>query len=281
MEGSCVLGISEGLSWAQEANDSGRMLLLMTPHALRRPDGYCLNEIARAVSLKLAIFPVLVQEIEPPPPSLHSLPLFDMRDCVPIDESINWEGDFERILASHFYIEKINRLVAILELCNKMTNFATTVLAGIHLRHPRSRSKLHSSESFETTRSSSSSRFQRFLFSYDSTCTELAHMLYSDLTERGCSIYPLQRNVPNEEYIQQGIQWACEESCAKLVLFITSASVGRPNGMSLNHVTAAMNAGMGFVPLMVRICEIPLSICRIQWFDMTDWFNRRRKWMET
>ena len=40
-------GIAEGLNWAKEANDDGRMLLFITPHALRRPDGYCLNEIAR------------------------------------------------------------------------------------------------------------------------------------------------------------------------------------------------------------------------------------------
>jgi hypothetical protein len=31
-----------------------------------------------------------------------------------------------------------------------------------------------------------------------------------------------------------------------------------------------MTSNLGFVPLMVRPCEIPLSICRIQWLDVSD-----------
>ena len=109
----------------------------------------------------------------------------------------------------------------------------------------------------------------RFLFSYDPSCAELAQMLHVDLGDRGCSIFPLCEGA-DEDYINEGIKWCCEEPDAKLVLFVTSASVGRPNGTSLNHIAAAMNAGMGFVPLMIRRCEMPLSICRIQWFDMVD-----------
>ncbi|RHY32380.1 hypothetical protein DYB32_002632 [Aphanomyces invadans] len=41
-------------------------------------------------------------------------------------------------------------------------------------------------------------------------------------------------------------------------------------GVCLNDVSAAMASNVGFVPLMVRPCEIPLSICRIQWLDLSD-----------
>ena len=40
--------IEEGLEWAAREPETGRIILLMTPHSTRRPDGYCLNEIARA-----------------------------------------------------------------------------------------------------------------------------------------------------------------------------------------------------------------------------------------
>ena len=110
-------GIATGLTWAKDANEHGRFLLLMTPHALRRPDGYCLNEIARAVTLKLRIFPVLVYDSEPPP-ALRSLPFFDMTDCVPGEEcaSSSWEDAFETILQSVPYQRKLNSLIAMLEL---------------------------------------------------------------------------------------------------------------------------------------------------------------------
>jgi hypothetical protein len=41
--------IEEGLDWVAEVPGSGRIVLLLTPHSVRRPDGYCLNEIARAL----------------------------------------------------------------------------------------------------------------------------------------------------------------------------------------------------------------------------------------
>ncbi|MEW6366034.1 MAG: toll/interleukin-1 receptor domain-containing protein [Acidobacteriota bacterium] len=41
--------IEQGLDWASEIPRTGRVVLLMTPHSARMPDGYCLNEIARAL----------------------------------------------------------------------------------------------------------------------------------------------------------------------------------------------------------------------------------------
>jgi len=54
------------LEWAAEAADLGRVIFLITPHSARRPDGYCLNELARAIDLGLPVVPVMVVWCKPP-----------------------------------------------------------------------------------------------------------------------------------------------------------------------------------------------------------------------
>ena len=77
--------IEEGFEFASKDHESGRFLLLMTPHSVRRPDGYCLNELARAYGRGLPIIPVMVSDVEPPL-SIARLQWFDMRQCFPVDE---------------------------------------------------------------------------------------------------------------------------------------------------------------------------------------------------
>jgi hypothetical protein len=116
-------GITGALTWVKEAQHDGRVLLLMTPHALRRPDGYCLNEIARAASNRLSIFPVMVCESEPPP-AISMLPFFDLRDCVPTDpeqllldpKSDEWHALMSHAVHSDTFQQKSQRLFAVLEL---------------------------------------------------------------------------------------------------------------------------------------------------------------------
>ena len=61
------------------------VVLLLTPHSVRRPDGYCLNEIARAVGRGLRIIPLMVVDSEPPL-SICRIQWLDMRECIPINE---------------------------------------------------------------------------------------------------------------------------------------------------------------------------------------------------
>jgi hypothetical protein len=77
--------IEDGLDWASATPGEGRFVLLMTPHSVRRPEGYCLNELARAWNRHLPIIPVMVAEIEPPL-SICRIQYLDMRDCVPVDD---------------------------------------------------------------------------------------------------------------------------------------------------------------------------------------------------
>jgi hypothetical protein len=56
--------IEEGLEGV--AANGGQFLLLMTPHSVRRPNGFCLNELARALGRNLRVVPVMLASCEPP-----------------------------------------------------------------------------------------------------------------------------------------------------------------------------------------------------------------------
>lgn len=80
--------IENGLAWVQEVGASGRFILLMTPHSVRRPDGFCLRELARAIERRIPIVPIMVKWSEPPLSICH-LQWLDMRDCVPVERKGN------------------------------------------------------------------------------------------------------------------------------------------------------------------------------------------------
>jgi len=90
--------IAEGLEWVSKIPKEGRFLLLMTPHSVRRPDGYCLNEIVRALERKLFPIPVMVKQCEPPL-SICRIQWLDMQDCVPVRERTEkYKAKFARLL---------------------------------------------------------------------------------------------------------------------------------------------------------------------------------------
>jgi hypothetical protein len=74
--------VEDGLSWAAEAQSSGRFLLIMSPAALRRPGGACLNELSQAIAKKLTVVPIMASLCEPPL-SICRVQWLDMRDCLP------------------------------------------------------------------------------------------------------------------------------------------------------------------------------------------------------
>jgi len=77
--------IERGLDWVSEDPKRSRVILLMTPHAVHRPSGYCLNEIARAIYRSVDIIPVMVVWCEAPL-SICRIQWLDMRDCIPVEE---------------------------------------------------------------------------------------------------------------------------------------------------------------------------------------------------
>ncbi|EQC38146.1 hypothetical protein SDRG_04575 [Saprolegnia diclina VS20] len=293
-------GIANGLTWAKEAQENGRVLLLMTPHALRRPDGYCLNEIARATQLKLHIFPTLVCESEPPP-AINMLPYFDMQDCVPSLEiaqtldskSPEWLAAVNSRLNSPQFHAKSLQLFSLLEMvaviytisCDSMTNNMVTVVAGVEnlglfeahanstkIGHVPTYRKIlspkHANPSEQSFRETPKHRGSGYVFVFDATSAPLAMKLHADLTAEGFLIHAHCAPSPLLPHARRdAITWA---ETGKMILFLTPQSVGRPHGVCLNDISAAMSSNVGFVPLMIRQCEIPLSICRIQWLDLSD-----------
>ena len=57
--------IEKGLKWVA-GDPTGKMILIMTPHSVRRPDGFCLNELAYALDLRLAVLPIMLVWTTPP-----------------------------------------------------------------------------------------------------------------------------------------------------------------------------------------------------------------------
>ena len=96
------IGIENGFEWAAAGSRGPCLVLLMTPHSVRRPDGYCLNEIARAVSSSWRILPVMLVWCEPPL-SICRIQWLDLQDCVPIEEN------------QTKYQQKLDQLVSALE----------------------------------------------------------------------------------------------------------------------------------------------------------------------
>lgn len=90
--------IDEGLNMVGRNPETGRFILIMTPHSVRRPDGYCLNEIAKALTRSVPIIPIMLVRSEPPL-SIYRLQYLDMQDCFPPTENdISYEKGFERLV---------------------------------------------------------------------------------------------------------------------------------------------------------------------------------------
>ena len=92
--------IENGLDWVAEASSRGRVLLIMTPYSVRRPDGYCLNEIAKALDNRIKILPVMLVWTTPPL-SIYRLQWLDMTNIFSkhgMTETFTY--DFDKILSA-------------------------------------------------------------------------------------------------------------------------------------------------------------------------------------
>ncbi len=88
--------IEQGLEWTADARDDARVVLVMTPHSVRRPDGFCLNEVARALERRLPILPIMLVLVEPPL-SISRIQWLDLTACVPLHQR---EEQFAKGMAS-------------------------------------------------------------------------------------------------------------------------------------------------------------------------------------
>lgn len=73
-------------------------LILMSPAAVNRPKGTCLNDVSIACSLSLAIAPLMVEKCRPPM-SIHRIQFLTVDDCIPlIEREANYLARFAEIL---------------------------------------------------------------------------------------------------------------------------------------------------------------------------------------
>jgi WD40 repeat protein len=92
--------LKAGRNWEQYIEEGlkncDKVVLLMTPYSVRRrnpfdpesTDGYCLNEIAKALEKNRLIIPVLMVELgDGMPTSICRIQFLDLRDVVPIDHN--------------------------------------------------------------------------------------------------------------------------------------------------------------------------------------------------
>jgi len=91
--------IENGLDWLAEDKENSFMIFLMTPHSVRRPDGFCLNELAKAILKNIPIIPLMVVQCEPPL-SICRLQWLDMQDCLPMNLRYeSYKRKFEKLLS--------------------------------------------------------------------------------------------------------------------------------------------------------------------------------------
>ena len=76
---------AHGLEWVAESGSNGRLIVLMTPESVRRPDGYCLSDITQAVQTKVPIIPIMLSRCDMPL-SICRIQRIDMMDCLPIEQ---------------------------------------------------------------------------------------------------------------------------------------------------------------------------------------------------
>lgn len=101
--------IENGLDWVSESGKHGRILLIMTPFSVRRPDGYCLNEIAKAIDNRLIIIPVMLVWVSPPL-SIYRLQYIDLQHSLnKTSITDNFDSDFSKIYSAIEFPESLEQ----------------------------------------------------------------------------------------------------------------------------------------------------------------------------
>jgi WD40 repeat protein len=116
----------------------------------------------------------------------------------------------------------------------------------------------------------------RVFISYGRADAEpLAVRLESDLTRSGFQVWldksQMRAGRSWEEQIERQIL-----SSQVVVSLLTPHAVRRPDGVCLDEISFARYHGRRIVPLMVRQCQPPLGIYRLDWIDFLSWEDQAR-----
>ncbi len=108
--------------------------------------------------------------------------------------------------------------------------------------------------------------------------TEFAEKIKIDLKARGHNVWfdkeRLKEGADWEDYIEEGLKMVSDDpSIGRFVYIVTPHSARKPDGYCLNEIAKILTKNVGIVPVMLVYCELPLSICRIQWLDAQNCVN--------
>jgi tetratricopeptide (TPR) repeat protein len=108
--------------------------------------------------------------------------------------------------------------------------------------------------------------------------TEFAEKIKADLKTRGHNVWfdkgRLKEGRDWEHYIEEGLKMVSDNPAnGRFVYIITPHSARKPDGYCLNEISRILTKNVGIVPVMLVYCELPLSICRIQWLDAQNCVN--------
>lgn len=81
--------------------DKGRFVLLMSPHSVGRPGGFCRKELTYARDLEIPVVPVMISFVQEPV-SICDLQWVDMRKCFSVSDSTIAEPLYEATLQQLF-----------------------------------------------------------------------------------------------------------------------------------------------------------------------------------
>lgn len=218
------------------------VIVFLTPGAVDKPNGSCLDAIAEAVSVGKRIVPAMVKLCRPPL-AIYRLNWLDLQ---------GWRDPQE-------YASAVQRLVVDVEAVDGSDREGD----AIAVTSPEA-GHIHSVGGH-------SERSVRVMISYGrADAAELARTLRSDLTDRGFDVwldeFELRAGREWEERIEQSILAA-----DVVVALLTPHAVRRPDGVCLDEIAFARSEGRRIVPAMAVVCRPPFTIYRLDWIDFRGW----------
>ena len=106
----------------------------------------------------------------------------------------------------------------------------------------------------------------QIFMSYSRADTNFVARLIEDLTRQGLSVWMDQRNIGAGQRWDNVIQGALE-TCDTFVIVLSPNSVASEN--VLDELSFAINSRKRVIPVLLRNCEMPYRIARLQFVDFT------------
>ena len=106
----------------------------------------------------------------------------------------------------------------------------------------------------------------KYFFSYARNDTEFVLKLAKELRAKGGNLWVDQLDILGGQHWDQAVEQALK-SCQGMLAVLSPESVGSNNVM--DEVSYALEEGKQVVPILLRSCDIPFRLRRVQYIDFT------------